>query len=102
MTCLCWMEYAVVACYLEALDILETTDGTTLVVEVKHDGVALDVHIFIRRTLADDATHAVGLVQCQESQALAHLLLLGRVNLSALVRIDSIVGAHQSAIGNNL
>ena len=96
------MEYAVVACYLETLDILETTDGTTLVVEVEHDGVALDVHIFIRRTLANDSIHAIGLVQCQESQTLTHLLLLGWVNLSAFVRIDCIIGANQSAIGNNL
>ena len=102
MACFGGMEHTITACYFETLDILETTDGTTLVVEVQHDGVALDVHILIRRALADDTTHAVGLVQSQEGQALAHLLLLGRMNLSAFIGIDGIVGTNQSAVGNNL
>ena len=93
------MEHAVSASHLEAFDVHIATGTATL---VNQHAIVLDEHILIRRALADDALHAVGLVQRQERQALAHLLLLGRVYLRTLVGIDGIVGAHQSAVGNNL
>ena len=96
------MEHAVGASHLKAFDIHIATGTATLVVQVNQHAIVLDEHILIRRALADDALHAVGLVQRQERQALAHLLLLGRVYLRTLVGIDGIVGAHQSAVGNNL
>ena len=96
------MEYAVGTSDLKTLDVHIATGATTLVVQVNQHAVVLDEHVFIRRTLTDKALHAIGLVKRQEGQTLAHLLLLSRVYLGRLVRIDGIVGTYQSAVGNNL
>ena len=96
------MEHTVLTGNLKTLDVRKTTDGTTLIVEVQHHLVILDVHFLERRTLADDGTHAVGFVQCQESQTLTNLLFLGGMYLRDFIGIDTVVGADQSAIGNYL
>ena len=96
------MEHTVSTCNLETLNIREATHASTLVVEVNHDLVVLDIHLLERRTLTDNRVESVGLIQREKCQALAHLLLLGRMNLQRLVGIDSVIDTHQSAIGNNL
>ena len=102
MVCLSGIEHLVGTSHLEALNIHEPADGATLVVQVNHHRIVLDLHILKRRTHTDDGTHAVSLIQRQESQTLAHLLLLGRVNLRAFVGVNTVVGTYQPTVGDNL
>ena len=41
----CWVEYLVLACYLESLDIFEAVVGSVGVVEVNFHGVAHNLHL---------------------------------------------------------
>ena len=96
------VEHLVGTCQFKAFNTLKTVVGTKRIVKVYHHRVSLNLHVFIRRAFADDGRKTIGLIQCQESQTLANLLLLGRMYLSALVWEYAVVGAYQSTIGYHL
>ena len=66
------------------------------------DGVVLNGHILIRRTLILNGLEAIVAIQGSESQTLAYRLLLSGVNLVDFVRINQVVGRNQRTVGDNL
>ena len=87
---------------LETLDVLEGGIGVIVIIQMDVDGIVLDVHILEGRTLIEDALEAIVTVQCCKGQSFTHLLFLGRMDLTVLVRIDEVIDADETAVGDDL
>ena len=72
------------------------------VLQMNKDGVVLDRHILERSTLVEHILETVIPVECRIGQTFTNGLLLGGMDLAEFIRINQIVDAYQTAVGNDL
>ena len=96
------MEYLVLACYFEALNICKAIVGSVGVVEVNFHGVAHNLHLLEGHAFTEESLYSVGLAERLEGKTLAYRLFLARVDLLHFVWVHQILGAYDATVRDYL